>query len=565
MLCGRNRGLLLLLALSFVLLAGCVTPSNRATSLASDQTTVAPPLPEVDDHLVQAYAHYAQGMIYDMDEQPDLALDELAKAAAEDPSNTDLVLDLSRRYLQQKQLDRAQDLLTRATAVPGASGVLFARLAMVDSALDKGPQAVDACATAIKRSPDSIEGYRILFFIQLQKGQHKDALKTLQQAAKVPDTSAEFDLDLVELFVTLEHQAPAETVSAGKTPLEVLHRAAALQPDNAQLRMKLGDSYSALGDITNATQVYLDLVDAYNDLPAARAVVHDKLARIYLREKDYTNATVQLKAIVQDDPANAQAYYLLGSLADDQRQLPEAVDYFQKTLILSEDFEEAYYDLARVQIDINDPKAALETLAKAHTKFQLGFVPEVLTALAYEKQKDFTNAINHFTSAEVIAKASDPKRLNSGFYFDQGAAYERGGDYEEAERCFQKSLELSPDSAEALNYLGYMWADRGVKLEKAHDLIEKAVKLEPKSPAYLDSLGWVLYKLNRPQEALPQLQKAIELSDEPDPTLYDHLGDIYALLKQTDKAREAWTKSLSLDPNTEVRKKLNDVVSKPSQ
>jgi tetratricopeptide (TPR) repeat protein len=89
-------------------------------------------------------------------------------------------------------------------------------------------------------------------------------------------------------------------------------------------------------------------------------------------------------------------------------------------------------------------------------------------------------------------------------------------------------------------------------------LIEKAVKLEPKNPAYVDSLGWVLYRLNRPEEALAQEQKAIELSPEPDPTLYDHLGDIYAALKQDDKAREAWQKSLSLETNDQVRKKLDN-------
>ena len=38
--------------------------------------------------------------------------------------------------------------------------------------------------------------------------------------------------------------------------------------------------------------------------------------------------------------------------------------------------------------------------------------------------------------------------------------------------------------------------------------------------------------------------------------MYDHLGDIYAALKQPDKAREAWRKSLALEPNEEVRKKL---------
>ncbi len=551
-----------------MLMAGCASPGNPTAARAGgdpSRPADAVPLAEVDDNLVQAHAHYAQGMIYDLNDQPELAEQELSKAALADPSNADLVLELSRRYLQQKQLDKAQELLVRATAVPGAAGTIFARLAVVYSSLGKDAPALDAAQTAVKRSPRAIDGYRILFFLHLEKGRHKDALKVLEQASKISDATAEFDIDLVELYVTLEKQAPSETVTIGGSPLTILNRAAHLNPDSPQLRLKLADNYYALGDVTNATQVYLDLVDAYNDFPAGRANVHDKLARIYLHAKDYPKATEQLQAIVKDDPANPEAFYLLGSLADEQKLLPQAAEYYQRTLSLSEDFEEAYYDLARVQIDLNESKDALATLEKARAKFHLGFVPEVLTALAYEKQKDFTNAINHFTSAEVIAKTSDPKRLNGGFYFDQGAAYERAGDYEQAERAFQKSLDLTPDSPEALNYLGYMWADHGIKLEKAHDLITKAVQLEPKSPAYLDSLGWVLYKLNRPQEALPQLQKAIELSDEPDPTLYDHLGDIYASLKQTDKAREAWSKSLSLDPNDEVRKKLNEAVGKPSQ
>src|SRR5262249_33805914 len=124
-------------------------------------------------------------------------------------------------------------------------------------------------------------------------------------------------------------------------------------------------------------------------------------------------------------------------------------------------------------------------------------------------------------------------------------------------KYFEKTLKLAPESAEAMNYLGYMWAEHGKKLDRARELIEKAVKAEPKNAAYLDSLAWVLFKLNKPQEALPQALKAIEFSEEPDPTVYDHLGDIYAALNQVEKAREAWKKSVSLEPNEEVKKKLN--------
>jgi tetratricopeptide (TPR) repeat protein len=87
-------------------------------------------------------------------------------------------------------------------------------------------------------------------------------------------------------------------------------------------------------------------------------------------------------------------------------------------------------------------------------------------------------------------------------------------------------------------------------------LIEKAVNLEPKNGAYLDSLGWVLFKLNQPQQALPQLLKAIQYTPEADPTVLDHLGEVYLALHQPDKAIEAWKKSYSIDANEDVKHKL---------
>ncbi len=89
-------------------------------------------------------------------------------------------------------------------------------------------------------------------------------------------------------------------------------------------------------------------------------------------------------------------------------------------------------------------------------------------------------------------------------------------------------------------------------------MIEKAVKAEPKNAAFLDSLGWVLFKLGQPKEALPHLLKAIELNEEPDATLYDHLGDVYAALNQPAKAREAWEKSVSIEASPAVAAKLKD-------
>src|SRR6201999_460870 len=143
--------------------------------------------------------------------------------------------------------------------------------------------------------------------------------------------------------------------------------------------------------------------------------------------------------------------------------------------------------------------------------------------------------------------------------FQLAAAYERTGDYAQAEKYFSQSLQLEPNNPEALNYLGYMWAEHDLKLDQAKDYIAKALKSDPKSAAYLDSMAWVLFKLHQPKPALDYALKAIQFSEEEDSTVYDHLGDIYGALGQKDKAREAWNKSFSLEASDSVRKKIDSV------
>ena len=175
--------------------------------------------------------------------------------------------------------------------------------------------------------------------------------------------------------------------------------------------------------------------------------------------------------------------------------------------------------------------------------------------------KDYTNALKFLTAAEIIARAKETNRMNEELFFHLGAAYERNHQFKEAETYFRKCLELSPEFPEALNYLGYMWAERGENLKEAHEMIEKAVKLEPKNAAFLDSLGWVLFRLDQPHDALKWIQKAIEHAEEPDATLFDHLGDILAALKQQEQAREAWQKAYAIEPSDQIQRKLNAVTA----
>ncbi len=547
-------------ALGALPLTGCRTAPAGKSSAGARSARKAESRQAAEDRALmaqaEAHAHYAAGVIHELNDEADAALEEFHQAALKDLGNDELVLDVSWRLLQNKQPEKALALLQAAVKRPGVSGAVYARLGIVYSRLNRREEAMAANRLAVKKSPGSVAGYHNLFFSYLEAQEADKALRLLDEAAEQAHPDAEFLIGLADLYANYAQQIPSQRETANAKALRVLERAEKLKPASTQLRLKLADGFYVSGNSDKAAAHYLSVLDQLDDLPQAREVVRARLANIYLRDRDRKRAVEQLQAIVRDDPSNAQAYYFLGSIAYDEHRWADMADYLNKTLLFSPGFEQAYYDLASAYVAQGKGDAALATLRTARRRFSSNFVLEYLSGVAQVQQKNYAEAIKHFTTAEVIAQATDPKRLTHGFYFEVGAAFERTGDRAQAEIYFEKCLKLQPDFAEALNYLGYMWAEHGEKLERAHELIERAVQLQPQNAAYLDSLGWVLFKQGQPKAALDYILKAVELSKEPDPTLYDHLGDIHAALDEMDKAREAWRKSLAVEQNEAVHKKL---------
>ncbi len=442
----------LALAVSSALVGGCVVLPSRGRAEQKGDAIGSHPHPvagnRLAEQLAEAHAHYAAGVIHEMENDSDAALREYYQAALLDPDDEALILEVSRRLLQNKQPDKALELLTRAAARPRASGAILARLGFVYSQLGKPEQAAAANRAAIKKSPDRLSAYQNLFLNYLQNQQPQEALKVLDDAAKQLTGDIEFLLGLSELYGNFGLQVPAQKQSAQAKALAVLNRAEQLHPTKPAVRLRLADGFNALGDSAKAAQLYLELLQKLGDAPPIRDRVRAKLADIYLRGSDRKKAVEQLEAIIRDDPTNPQAYYLMGNIAFEEKKTAKAVEYFSKTVLLSPDFEQAYYDLALAQLGLNKPSDALATLDKARRKFaqsSQGFVLEFLTGMAFSRQKGYAEAIQHYTAAEVIAQATDPKRLNESFYFQVGAAYERKGDYAQAEKYFEKCLQLAPE------------------------------------------------------------------------------------------------------------------------
>jgi tetratricopeptide (TPR) repeat protein len=133
-------------------------------------------------------------------------------------------------------------------------------------------------------------------------------------------------------------------------------------------------------------------------------------------------------------------------------------------------------------------------------------------------------------------------------------------DLPKAEEWLEQVLDEFPDDSSALNDLGYLWADQGKHLDRAHRMIRQALQQEPDNAAYRDSLGWVLFRKGQVREALPELEKAAAL--EPDPTVLEHLGDVYRAAGQNEKAKQSWRKAVDAYRKAKEEQKARKVEEK---
>jgi len=150
----------------------------------------------------------------------------------------------------------------------------------------------------------------------------------------------------------------------------------------------------------------------------------------------------------------------------------------------------------------------------------------VALADIYEKGGKFDDMAKALDSAEKLSDTDDDK---IGVWFMRGAMYERQNRIDKAEVEFRKVLKADPDNAGAMNYIGYMLADRNQRLQEALNIILQALEREPGNGAYLDSVGWAYYKLGRYEEAEKSLRRAVDKTPR-DPTVHDHLAE--ALMKE---------------------------------
>jgi len=272
------------------------------------------------------------------------------------------------------------------------------------------------------------------------------------------------------------------------------------------------------------------------------AQVDGQLGYVAFLRKDYDAATSLLAPhLVDEDGLNQQAFNILAQIARDRDRPADGVALSEEALKKSKRTPLLVSTLA--EFKRRSPSAAEKAegekmLAALATDGREG---ALAAADAWQRLEAYDRA------AATAAAALETYRDDPELLFRLAASLEREKKTAEAVDAFERLITVRPDHAPALNYLGYMWAERGENLPRANELIKKAVDLDPGNGAYLDSLGWVSFQSGRLEEAEKYLLDAAELTPD-DPTVAEHLGDVYEKRGEVGKARQEWKRALSLKP-----------------
>jgi len=511
---------------------------------------------------VQALAHYSAALTHELNRRPKEALAEYFKSGMADPTDETLVLRVSRKLLENKDSHHATLLLVEATKKGKVSADLNAWLGIAYAREGKLDLAILASEAAIRTDSLAIQGHKNLCRIYSEMKRSKAWRKVLEQADAAKNPNASFLIELAALHHAYGLKHGAELKAERVKERELLARARKLKPDSLQVVQQLAAAFERSGGFAEAAGVYEDLIQTMPD----GSILRERAAQLYLRAEQPEKAQAHLEALLKINLTNPQANRLMGFLLAGKGEHAKAVKYFERVITINPRFQAGYYDLAEAQMRGGKPKDAKQTLERAAVRFpRKSYMHEFMMAIVHVDLEDYPAAIRHFNSAEAQAARNAPAQLNAGFYFQKGAAQERAKQFAQAEKSFRQSLKLDPDYASALNYLGYMWAERGENLKEARQFIEKALKQFPKSAAFLDSMAWVVFKQGDAKGALDwQLKalKSMEADKEKDAVLLEHLGDIYHELKNNAKAREFWEKSLAAKNNPNVKARL-DKLPKP--
>ena len=480
------------------------------------------------------------GQLYALNNDHAKAEAQFKAAQKIDADSEEVVLRMAALYSEEGDAQRAADTLAAVPVDDRTARIEYALGESYDQ-LKKPKEAAAAYRRSLDIEPDNRDAERGLASALLGDDQLDEALKVLNALIAADPTDAQSEIRISEVQRRQGHYDEA---------LATLEKAKSQAPDSLELNYNEALIYDALGKYDQATTVLAGILDAssqpegkYSEQEKQnRAIFLERLGSIDREENKTAEAVAAYKQIAgfggdyaaRGYDGEVQAYRDAHQWKDAAAVAAQAAKALPKDHLIQLTYANQLVDTGEVDEGLALAKAQLTGGAGDRE------VEEDL-AQTYIGLKRFKDASEQLDKADALASKPDEKL---SVLFLRGMYYDRQKMYDQAEAQFRKALVFDPQNAAVLNYLGYMLADQGQKLPEALKLIRQAVDLEPQIGAYLDSLGWVYFKLGQYSEAEENLRKANERMSN-DPTVHDHLGEVYEKTGNLKMAVAQWERSMT--------------------
>jgi tetratricopeptide (TPR) repeat protein len=479
-----------------------------------------------------------------------------------DPENEDALTGLAMMYSDLGDTKRAIEKL-KAVTDKSPNERTLAALATAYEQMNDYKSAAEALKRAVALAPDNDRLVRGLAQDLYYSEQFDEALDMYQQLAADEPKDPQLRLRIAEIYRSKRDFSKAQ---------DALAKAKAIEPEGLDVRYEEVNLMEAQGKTKEAITTLKALLDdsarkTYSGADAKnRAMLLERLGGLYRSAEQYPQAIDTFRQIsaVDKDSAPRVAVQVIATyraakdLTSAMREAEAAEKKFPDDRLVKLEHANVLSDQGKVE----EAAAEVRSLLKGNPRDR-----ETQLALAqiYDKGKRYQDRDKALDEAEKLSTSKDDKE---GVLFMRGAMYEREKKTAAAEAEFRKVLDLNPDNASALNYLGYMLADRNERLDEAYTLVKKAVDLDPDNGAYLDSLGWVYYRQGKLTDAEALLVRALDRMNG-DGTVHEHLGDVYFQMGKIRDAISQWQLSLKafqtasqsdFDPDepAKVTKKLDE-------
>ena len=519
----------------------------------------------------ESLRRYAAGRLLEEQGDTEGALAEYYRVVALDPRSISALLRVSEVAAQRGEFRRSIEFAERALAVDSTDARALWLRGSAEFSLERYADAI----LSLERSVASDSGRAEYWGTLARAAEFLDRFDIVARASRhVVDLEPANGESWFQLAAA---EARLRRFGAAR---RALTEAQDLQPGRPGLEFLEGWIAEGLNEREEAIRAYRAHLQGHPD----DGVTRQRLVQLLALSGRYKEGLAEIRALSKSAPADPDVVQIEAMLAFDAGLLAEGLEALHRLETMAPDDADNLGRRVEILARAKRPREAAQAAAAWSARHRSDYRGPMVLARAQALAGDSVHAIESARAA--IAQAPDslaPRLLLGtilqgqsrwaeaaevwrgvlsrrpelfGTALDLAICQERLGDFDGAEATARALVQRVPDNATALNFLGYLLADRNRKLDEAESLIRRAVEIDPDNGAYVDSMGWVYYRLGRLSDARRELEKAAKLTDG-DAEVLEHLGDVYRELRLIDLARDQYRRSLAANGhNPRLREKL---------